>query len=316
MLCRILAAVLPFLVLSVGCAGAARAPAAPGWTVLASSFQAGGQAAPAGACGELSTVARAAPARLVAIGDVHGDLGAARAALRLAGAIDGGDRWIGGRLGVVQLGDVLDRGDDEGAIIDLFERLEREAAAAGGSFTWLLGNHELMNAAGDFRYVTRGALRALGGSGGARARLAAMAPGGQVARIFAGQDVVAHIGDSLFAHAGLSPRWAGRIAAINRDARCWLEGRAPRPALAADHDGPVWTRMWGEESVDCAALDRVLAQSGARRMVVAHTPQRGGVTSACGGRLWRVDTGMAGAYGGPVQVLELSGARARVLGAR
>ena len=317
MLRRILVAVLPLLVLAVGCAGAAREPAAPGWTVLASSFQAGGQAGPSAACGELATVARPAPARLVAIGDVHGDLSAARAALRLAGAIDRRDRWVGGELAVVQLGDVLDRGDDEGAIIDLFERLEGEAAAAGGSFTWLLGNHELMNAAGDFRYVTRRALRALGGGpGGASARLAAMAPGGEVARIFSGQDVVAHIGDSLFAHAGLTPRWAGRIAAINRDARCWLEGQAPRPALATADDGPVWTRMWGADQVDCAALDRVLAASGARRMVVAHTPQRGGVTSACGGRLWRVDTGMAGAYGGPVQALELSGARPRILGAR
>src|SRR5690606_15212831 len=33
-------------------------------------------------------------ARIVAIGDLHGDLSAARAALRLAGAIDARDRWI------------------------------------------------------------------------------------------------------------------------------------------------------------------------------------------------------------------------------
>ena len=36
-----------------------------------------------------------APTRIVAIGDLHGDLDAARAALRLAGAIDAQDRWIG-----------------------------------------------------------------------------------------------------------------------------------------------------------------------------------------------------------------------------
>src|SRR5579862_5552978 len=54
-----------------------------------------------------------APKRLVAIGDVHGDAAAARAVLRLAGAIDDHDAWIGGDLVVVQLGDVLDRGDGE-----------------------------------------------------------------------------------------------------------------------------------------------------------------------------------------------------------
>src|SRR5215468_9336955 len=64
-----------------------------------------------------------APKRLVAIGDLHGDLAAMRAALRAAGAIDDGDRWVGGELVVVQTGDVLDRGDDEQAMLDLLARL-------------------------------------------------------------------------------------------------------------------------------------------------------------------------------------------------
>ena len=61
--------------------------------------------------------------RIVAFGDVHGDLEAARGALRLAGAIDEQDHWIGGDLIVVQTGDQLDRGDQEQEILDLFERL-------------------------------------------------------------------------------------------------------------------------------------------------------------------------------------------------
>jgi len=55
--------------------------------------------------------------RIVAFGDVHGDFEAARGALRLAGAIDELDRWIGGDLIVVQTGDQLDRGDQEQAIL-------------------------------------------------------------------------------------------------------------------------------------------------------------------------------------------------------
>jgi hypothetical protein len=46
--------------------------------------------------------------RIVAFGDVHGDLEATRSALRLARAIDEEDRWIGGELIVVQTGDQLD----------------------------------------------------------------------------------------------------------------------------------------------------------------------------------------------------------------
>ncbi|MFY0537705.1 metallophosphoesterase [Nannocystis pusilla] len=76
-----------------------------------------------------------APARLVALGDLHGDFEATRAALRLAGAIDPQDKWIGKELMVVQTGDQLDRGDGERKILELLERLQTEARAAGGPCT-------------------------------------------------------------------------------------------------------------------------------------------------------------------------------------
>ena len=92
--------------------------------------------------------------RVVALGDVHGDLGAMREALLLGGIIDERDEWIGGETVVVQTGDLLDRGDDEREILDLVEKLEQQASDAGGALLVLHGNHELMNVALDFRYVT------------------------------------------------------------------------------------------------------------------------------------------------------------------
>lgn len=41
--------------------------------------------------------------RLVAIGDLHGDMGKARRAFRIAGLIDERDRWVGGTTTVVQV---------------------------------------------------------------------------------------------------------------------------------------------------------------------------------------------------------------------
>src|SRR5438105_624440 len=70
--------------------------------------------------------------RVIAIGDLHGDVSALRAALRVGGAIDAGGKWIGAKLVVVQTGDQLDRGDDEPQILELFARLRSEASAAGG----------------------------------------------------------------------------------------------------------------------------------------------------------------------------------------
>jgi hypothetical protein len=269
-----------------------------------------------------------APGRLVALGDVHGDLAAMRAALRTAGAIDERDRWIGGALVVVQTGDVLDRGDDERAILDLVGRLETEAAGAGGGFVMLLGNHELMNAAGDFRYVTPAGLHAFddvaggtplaGGTDPLHGRAAALGPGGSYARRLARHAVIAIIGDTVFSHAGVLGDWVRRVDDANLTARCWLDGQAAAPpaALTSD-DSPVWTRAAGAPAVDCAPVTAALGALGVRRMVVGHTVQDHGITSACDGALWRIDVGLARLYGGPIEVLELvPGAPPKVLHGR
>jgi hypothetical protein len=105
-----------------------------------------------------------APGRVVALGDVHGDIGQARRALRIAGVLgDGGDavnpEWVGGNTVVVQVGDVLDRGDDEIAILILLQKLHKQARQSGGAVYILNGNHEVLNVSGDFRYVTQGAFQ-------------------------------------------------------------------------------------------------------------------------------------------------------------
>jgi len=269
------------------------------------------------------------PKRLVAIGDLHGDLGGTRAALRAAGAIDDRDRWIGGQLVVVQTGDVLDRGDDEQAILDLIARLEREAQAAGGAVIMLLGNHELMNAAADFGYVTPGGMRDFDDAPGVdpgkypqvpaavRGRVAAFAPGGAYAKRLAQHDVVAIVGDTVFSHAGVIGDWVTQVDEVNRSARCWLDGQAggiedTPPVLTSDRS-PVWTRALGGAEADCEAARAALAALGAKRMVVGHTVQAG-VNAACDGAVWRIDVGLAKLYGGPIQVLELApGAPPKVL---
>jgi hypothetical protein len=279
---------------------AVSAPVAP-----APSTRAGGTLAPVPAKLPL------APKRIVAIGDLHGDFDAARAALRAAGAIDEADRWIGGDLVVVQTGDVLDRGDGESKIIELLERLAGEARAAGGALVALDGNHELMNAARDFRYVTPGGRRDFGGD-----RQRALDPGGAWAKRLATRNVVAIVGDTVFSHAGVLPDWAAQVDAVNLSTRCWLDGQAggpgDPPAALTSEDSPVWTRAYGMAKVDCAQLDEALAKLGAKRMVVGHTPQESGINSMCDGKLWRIDVGMSSAYGGPIQVLELAD-EARVL---
>ena len=92
--------------------------------------------------------------RIVAVGDVHGDLPQFTSVLRAAGVIDRENNWSGGKTHLVQTGDLLDRGPDSRNLIDLLMKLEKQAREAGGEVHCLIGNHESMNLYGDLRYVS------------------------------------------------------------------------------------------------------------------------------------------------------------------
>jgi Calcineurin-like phosphoesterase len=270
--------------------------------------------------------------RVVAIGDIHGDLTALRGALRLAGAIDTDDRWIGKDLTVVQTGDQIDRGDQDREVLDVLEKLEGDAKAAGGKLLVLLGNHELMNAGFDFRYVTRKSFTSFdefsSRAGGAathlleneRGRAAAFAPGAPYALKLSQHLVVAQVGDTLFAHGGVLPAHVDYgLDRINLEAGAFMAGKLRElPRVFVSEDAPQWVRVYGSPEVDdatCQTLGRVLTQVGAKRLVVGHTVQEHGISSACQERLFRIDIGLSAYYGiKPPQVLEITAAGARVLG--
>ncbi|HJU44200.1 MAG TPA: metallophosphoesterase [Vicinamibacterales bacterium] len=94
-------------------------------------------------------------ARIVAIGDIHGEIDGFKSILRAAGLTDATGRWSGGRAQLIQTGDYTDRGTGTRAVLDLLMALESQARGAGGRAFALLGNHEVMNLIGDTRDVTR-----------------------------------------------------------------------------------------------------------------------------------------------------------------
>ena len=262
--------------------------------------------------------------RVVAIGDVHADLGALRLALRTAGAIDARDEWVGGALTVVQLGDLIGRSDEEKQVLDFVFDLQRRARKAGGTVHALIGNHEVFGGRLDNQAVGPNPFPAWETVPGlrlddprlrhlpphARARGAALMPGGPYARQIAALPVVLKLGQTVFVHGGVEPRWARYgIDRINREVRDWLMGLTAEPDSAQgvdDGDRVMWTRQFSANvtSAECAMLDQSLKILGARRMIVAHTVHAE-ITARCDGRVWAVDVGMSRAYGGRVEVLEI-----------
>ncbi|MCJ7580995.1 MAG: metallophosphoesterase [Candidatus Aminicenantes bacterium] len=83
--------------------------------------------------------------RIIVIGDLHGAYENFVKILKQTDLIDEQLQWIGGKSHLVQIGDILDRGDRARDIFDLLIKLEESAKNAGGFVHVLIGNHEEMN---------------------------------------------------------------------------------------------------------------------------------------------------------------------------
>ena len=270
-----------------------------------------GVAAHAAPVDALPLVAEPAPGaqnqtRVVAIGDVHGDPGSLVHVLQMAHLLDVNEHWVGGTTTFVQTGDTTDRGPDSHGVLVLLRRLQAEATAAGGRVIPLLGNHEVMNMQGDWRYVSPADKE---GYGGEEARKAAFSVSGEDGKWLRTLDAVTQVGDTVFCHGGVTSQWAAKgIPSLNAEIHAGIDTMTKDGALG--QDGPLWFRGYLLEDPPsiCPELDRALTALGAKRMVVGHTTQDSGLpASRCDGKLWGIDTGISAYYGYHYAAIEIVG---------
>ena len=154
----------------------------------------------------------------------------------------------------------------------------------------------------------------------------AWAPTGELGRWAANNPAVAKVGDTLFVHGGLSAEYSAMpLGVINRRAREAMAGADDTSkSVLNDPLGPLWYRGLTGPDAEADAergpaaaprptidqeLTTVLAAYGAKRIVIGHTPNLGGIVIASGGRLARIDTGISRYYGGQLSWLEIVGDR-------
>lgn len=267
----------------------------------------------------LATEAPSAPQRIrrvVAVGDLHGDLSAARALATQAGLLDG-DAWIGGTAILVQLGDVIDRGPESMATYDFLARLQTMARRRRGEVVRLVGNHELALLEGDFSLTDVPEAAELA----ARMKIDVLA-----GRLHA---AYAH-GGWLFTHAGAGARLVQRLrgelraegrftlprlaALLDRKLRFAVEaGDFTDPIFAAGParggDAPTGGIFWADYDEELHAP----ARAPRFHQVFGHTPEgyRGArFRRATDGRRINIDIGISEEYGGNTGWLEIHGREA------
>jgi hypothetical protein len=221
---------------------------------------------------------RPEPRRVVAVGDLHGDLRAFGAIGRACGLLDERGGWRGGATHLVLMGDLVG-GEHSRLLLNAIMRLEREALRVGGRVHALLGNHDLLPIAGRFGKLTVRERREY--------RKSDFQAKGRYAEWVLKRPTILKIGRTLYVHAGLD-RWALDIdpGEVNAHVRAWiahLQGIGPRPPRETrwtfdDDDGPMWTRAFrprGRRPKDAPSkktVRAVLERLDAERIVLGHSP--------------------------------------------
>ena len=254
--------------------------------------------------------------KIVAFGDIHGDLNAFKTCLKKATIINNRNNWIGGKTHVVQVGDILDRKprhddmsdeDSEFMIISFILKLQIDAYLAGGGFHPVIGNHELMNIMGIFDYVSpKGMLHFKNFN----ERKEYFKLGGQFCRYLAcGWNPVLKLNQCLFCHGGISKSIAMKysIQQINEKMRSTLYfpnsdlNNKEFQDLFAGENSILWNRNYSSDEKELLFLQNnikfVLDKYKCKYMIVGHTPHVEGIKIKYNGHVICIDTAMSRAFG-------------------
>jgi len=248
--------------------------------------------------------------RIIAIGDLHGDFDALLIALSKAKVINKFGKWIGKDTIVVQVGDILDakrkfelgNGTEEINIINYLTDLHKQAFEKNGGVYLILGNHEIMNVQGDFRYVTKNALNKFSFNNNNRRNL--FKPGGKLAKFLACNfQAILKIDEWIFVHGGILKEHLENFTLnkINNIIRNILLGNKNIKLLKKNQydlllggKSIFWTRALADDNVICNNVYNTLKILKANKggIVIGHTPSNH-IISKCKKKIWRIDTHMS-----------------------
>lgn len=207
-------------------------------------------------------------------------------------------KWTFGDGHLVIVGDCFDRGRPVMECLWLIYSLEDKARKAGGFVHFILGNNEIMNMNGDWRYV-----HPKYAYSSDIPYTALYAGSTELWRWLSKKNIVEKIGDILFVHAGISFEILKSnltISEINEAVRPFYnkanyEFHDPLLNTVFDSDNsPFWFR--GYYQGDCPAIEDLIAETlnyfNVRTIITGHTVVDQ-ITSMFGGKVINVDTNHA-----------------------
>lgn len=235
------------------------------------------------------------PSKMLAISDIEGNFVPFLKLLIDNKVIDRYLRWIFNDGHLVIVGDCFDRGEEVMECLWLIYYLEEKARKVGGYVHFLLGNHEIMNLNGDWRYVHPKYAHS------SSIPFTALYNGNnELWHWLCTKNVIEKIGDILFVHGGVSPELLQlnlSVSEINDRTRPFYN-RANQsfddPLLSIvfnSNNSPFWYRGYylAENNVSEDVVNATLEHFGVKTIVTGHTVVNQ-VTGYFDGKVINIDT--------------------------
>lgn len=204
--------------------------------------------------------------------------------------------WIYGDNRLVVLGDCFDRGEQVTECLWLIYSLEQKARRQNGYVHFILGNHEIMNMNGDWRYIHP----KYAFPNKSNHQYSALYAGNEeLWRWLCTKNIVEKIGKVLFVHGGISNEMLHlglSITDINKKARAYyMNARDPLntdPFLAIafnSQSSPFWYRGYYLGAANEELIDATLSHFKVNTIVTGHTVISH-VNSFFNGKVFNVNT--------------------------
>lgn len=218
------------------------------------------------------------PQNLLVVSDIEGNFHSFTKILIKASVINKYLKWTFSDGHLVVLGDCFDRGNEVIECLWLIYSLEDQAKRAGGHVHFILGNHEIMNLNGDWRYIHP--KYAVKQQGALPSTTALYIGNNELWRWICTKNIIERIGSILLVHGGISPtilQMKMSIEEMNEAARPWYLRASFLPEnhtawkLLCSEDSPLWYRGYYTGQAHEQDIDSVLRTYGVDTIVTGHS---------------------------------------------
>lgn len=228
---------------------------------------------------QTSTAISGPAKRIMAISDIEGNFVAFKGLLVANQVIDEHYNWVFGDGHLVLVGDFFDRGLNVTECLWLIYDLEQKAEQFGGQVHFILGNHEIMNLSGNYRYVRN---KYLDNTFLIQENYKSWYSNTELGRWLRTKNIAEKIGPILFVHGGLSLDLLNLqlpLDSLNSLSRPYYDrselartsSNATLKTIFENPTSPFWYRGYIRETANQNEIDQALSQYSVQNIVVGHT---------------------------------------------